>query len=144
MYKFLEVSDIEQSQLNAVLKKSSSGEPLEMHKQCPICAYEPYSLHIYFHSRGSNRIGGVWVWCNHCFHYLHGTIKPPQWWINLDSVKPEYLESAPYYLEALVNEIDTHWLIINSCRFNVLSLKEDTVLIPMPIKKVSTQLSLVN
>lgn len=127
MNKYLDGTEIEQNQLNAVLERIISNQPIQIPMQCPICLCQPYSLRVYFHSRGSNRVGGVWVWCNNCGHYLHGTIKPPEWWFNLDSVKLEFLESAPDYLDTLVDKIDRHWLIINSCSPSLLVFEEDYV-----------------
>lgn len=95
-------------QLNALLEYILSGGTLEMPLVCPACLSPERSLHVYFHSR-QNRPGGVWLWCSSCKVYLHGSVKSPEWWSNLDSLSQGHLTAPPQYLDEHAVEIDKHW-----------------------------------
>jgi hypothetical protein len=95
-------------QLNALLEDILSGVAVEMPQECPACSPPKPDLHAYFHAR-LNRPGGVWLWCSSCKMYLHGSVKAPVWWSNLDSLSQDQLTARPQYLDEHAMEIDMHW-----------------------------------
>ena len=102
-------SEQELKLLYSILDGVMSGKDLQMPRACPICSPNRSSLHIYFHVRGTNGRGGVWIWCDNCGTYIHGSIHPPTWWRNLEAIDPKRLTAVPGYLNDLADQIDAHW-----------------------------------
>ncbi|QVK18252.1 hypothetical protein KHQ81_00605 [Mycoplasmatota bacterium] len=75
--------------------------------QCPNC--KEIDTHIYFHKNNNSEIGGIWIWCGSCKHYLHGSIIPPTWWKNYSLITTEDLYAEPYKLDSVKNELDKHF-----------------------------------
>jgi hypothetical protein len=95
--------------LNEILRTIVQGENMKMPRPCPACLNHQPTLHAYFHSRGGDKVGGVWIWCSQCAHFFHGSIRPPRWWKNLETIDVGSLTSEPTYLEQVATQIDAHW-----------------------------------
>jgi hypothetical protein len=102
----------ERAILNALLAEVMTGVNISASYFCPFHRSEQPRLHIYFHSRGPRRLGGVWVWCSTCGAFIHGTIHPPEWWENLEDLDLSHLTAEPEYLDLLAEKIDAHWVAL--------------------------------
>ena len=48
----------------------------------------------------------MWVWCSACHNSAHAYSKMPKWWMNLDEISFERLNSLSDYLELNKSRID--------------------------------------
>lgn len=96
------IEDRLQSLLAKVVKEKTAHLP----EKCPICNTK--DAHIYFNSRGQNKVGGVWIWCSSCKHYFHGSIIPPIWWENYSEITQNSLNAEPDILEDMKAQLDRH------------------------------------
>jgi hypothetical protein len=99
----------EADKLNGLLGEVLAAEEPRLPLLCPMCGAYPPSAHIYFLSRGHNKMGGIWIWCDQCKVSLHGSFHPPAWWSSLPSIDIDQITSHPVYLNKFVTEIDAHW-----------------------------------
>lgn len=93
--------------LNAILGDVLEGVQLRMPASCPCCGAA--SIHIYFHRHDEKRRGGVWIWCDSCRRTMHGSLRVPAWWRNLETVRLSDLTSHPVVLDTVRALVDEHW-----------------------------------
>jgi hypothetical protein len=108
MTTWRDANEHEFKSLNSVLEGVMTGTDLQIPRSCPACLSNWPSLHMYFHVQPNGR-GGVWMWCSNCGIYIHGSLRPPVWWRNLENVELKYLTAMPAYLETFAEQIDQHW-----------------------------------
>ncbi len=95
-----------EDKLQIVIDNIGENKSTSFPESCPICNEK--DVHLYFNSRGLNKIGGIWIWCSACKHYFHGSIIPPIWWENCIEVPESNLTAAPDVLESMKPQIDNH------------------------------------
>lgn len=95
-----------EDKLQIILENVLDGKIVNFPESCPICSND--KAHLYFNSRGLDKIGGIWIWCSACKHYFHGSIMPPAWWENYSAVLQDSLTAAPDVLEDITSQIDEH------------------------------------
>ena len=113
MSKWIDFTEKECDIVNSLLRKIMKNDISPMPQKCPSCNIYSSTLHIYFNSRG-NQSGGVWIWCDACYRFSHGSIHPPNWWRNLSKIELQYLTGIPEYLNNVKDKIDTHWNLLLS------------------------------
>ena len=76
---------------------------------CPCCGKKAGHLFLYKHRE--DKAGGAWVWCSECQEFSHSRNLIPEWWKNLDTVKPTDLHACPDNLDEIHESID-EWVNI--------------------------------
>jgi hypothetical protein len=79
--------------------------------KCPCCSTLE-SVHLYFDTDPIGGFGSYWIWCSSCRRFEHGSLRPPGWWQNLGIIPRPSLASEPDAVQAFVNEIDRHWIML--------------------------------
>ena len=67
---------------------------------CPVCEFA--KLRFFFSRSLIEGRGGFWIWCPHCYTYLHISCRVPDWWEDDERVLNSNLTHNPEWLE-------NHW-----------------------------------
>ena len=84
-------------------------KPSAVPTNCPVCS-SPGTVHAYIDRPPKGWLGSIWIWCDRCFLFTHGSVRVPVWWQNLDAVDRRRLDGLMDYLGEASDEIDHHWV----------------------------------